>query len=161
MNIPNKQFKNFLSFFKESPGRLTKYVELLTLKEKSTPYATTDRKSLREVGIVINTKCNLNCVWCHREEQHIKDSGYLERNGNLKNKYKNLFSLEKTPYLNTEFLAFNVSKCSQVNSILALSNVRKALNYGFDRFEMVKYLRKNMVFPASSGIVPIFYLSIN
>ena len=81
---------------------------------------------------------------------------FLERNGNLKNKYKNLFSLEKTPYLNTEFLAFNVSKCSEDNSILSLSNVRKALNYGFDRFEMVKYLRKNMVFPASSGIVPNF-----
>ncbi len=94
MNIPNKQFKNFLSFFKESPGRLTKYVELLTLKEKSTPYATTDRKSLREVGIVINTKCNLNCVWCHREEQHIKDSGYLERNGNLE-KLKKLLPMLK------------------------------------------------------------------
>ena len=57
--------------------------------------------------------------------------------------------------MNTEFLAFNVSKCSEDNSILP-SNVRKALNYGFDRFEMVKYLRKNMVFPANSGIVPDF-----
>tara|TARA_B100001063_G_scaffold247237_1_gene291576 strand:+ start:40 stop:1188 length:1149 start_codon:yes stop_codon:yes gene_type:complete len=86
---PNKSFKNFLSFFENSPGRLKKYIELLTLKDKSTPYATTDRKSLKEVGIVINTKCNLKCVWCHREEKHIKDSGYLERNGNLE-KFKKL-----------------------------------------------------------------------
>ena len=71
---PNPKFKNFLSFFRDSPGRLKKYIELLTLKDKATPYATTDKKSLGEVGVVINTKCNLKCVWCHREEKHIKDS---------------------------------------------------------------------------------------
>ena len=86
---PNKSFKNFLNFFENSPGRLKKYIELLTLKDKSTPYATTDRKSLKEVGIVINTKCNLKCVWCHQKRKHIKDSGYLERNGNLE-KFKKL-----------------------------------------------------------------------
>ena len=91
---PNKDFKNFLNFFEESPGRLKKYVELLTLKEKATPYATIDRKSLKEVGIVINTKCNLTCVWCHREEKHIKDSGYLERNGNIE-KLKKLLPMLK------------------------------------------------------------------
>ena len=81
--IPNPKFKNFLSFFKNSPGRLIKYIELLTLKGKSSTIATTDKKSLGEVGVVINTKCNLKCVWCHREEKHIIDSGYLERNGNI------------------------------------------------------------------------------
>ena len=94
MNVPNQQFKNFLSFFNKSPGRLTKYIELLTLKSSATPYASSDRKSLREVGIVINTKCNLTCVWCHREEKHIKDSGYLERNGNLE-KLKKLLPMLK------------------------------------------------------------------
>ena len=78
MITPNPIFKNFLNFFKDSPGRLTKYVELLTLKEESNVYATTDRKSLREVGIVINTKCNLKCVWCHREEKHIKSYNDLK-----------------------------------------------------------------------------------
>ena len=80
---PNPNFKNFLSFFKDSPKRLIKYIELLTLKNESTPYATTSRKDLSCVAIVINTKCNLKCVWCHREEKHYKDSGYLERNGDL------------------------------------------------------------------------------
>ena len=31
---------------------------------------------------------------------------------------------------------------------------RRAINYAFDRKEMVKYLRKNMVFPGNYGIVP-------
>ena len=62
-NIPNSQFKNFLDFFKDSPGRLIKYIELLTLKENSTTIATTDKKSLGEVGVVINTKCNLKCKY--------------------------------------------------------------------------------------------------
>ena len=77
---PNHINLKFLNFFKS--GRLLKYIELLTLKNKSTTLATTDKKSLGEVGVVINTKCNLKCVWCHREK-HIQDSGYLERNGNL------------------------------------------------------------------------------
>ncbi len=81
--IPNPQFKNFLNFFKNSPGRLIKYIELLTLKGNATTIATTDKKSLREVGVVLNTKCNLKCVWCHREERHFKESGYLERNGDF------------------------------------------------------------------------------
>ena len=81
---------------------------------------------------------------------------FLTKNGSLKEKYKKSYRMEKTPYLNSEFLAFNIDKCKEENSILAFSNVRKALNYGFDRVEMVKYLRKNMVFPASSGIVPDF-----
>ena len=93
-NIPNIKFKNFLNFFKDSPARLLKYIELLTLKEKSSTEATTDRKSLNTVAVVINTKCNLKCVWCHREEKHIKDSGYLERNGNLEKLKKLLPKLE-------------------------------------------------------------------
>lgn len=81
---------------------------------------------------------------------------FLTNNGLLKDKYESLFRMEKTPYLNSEFLAFNIDKCIEKNSILSFSNVRKALNYGFDRTEMFKYLRKNMVFPAKSGIVPNF-----
>ena len=74
----------------------------------------------------------------------------------MKNKYKKLFFLEKSPYLNTEFLAFNIDKCIQEQSILANLNIRKALNYSINKYEMIKYLRKNMVFPANSGIVPDF-----
>ena len=87
-NIPNIKFKIFIIFLKDSPARLLKYIELLTLKEKSSTEAATDRKSLNTVAIVINTKCNLKCVWCIEKKKYIKDSGYLERNGNLE-KLKN------------------------------------------------------------------------
>ena len=86
---------------------------------------------------------------------------FLTNNGYLKDKYETLYRMEKTPYLNSEFLAFNITKCKEDKSSLAFSNVRKALNYGFDRKEMVKYLRKNMVFPATSGIVPDFLSKYN
>jgi len=81
---------------------------------------------------------------------------FLTKNGFLKSKYKQSFRIDKTPYLNSEFLAFNINKCIEEKNILAFSSSRKALNYGFDRIEMVKYLRKNMVFPANAGIVPNF-----
>jgi len=81
---------------------------------------------------------------------------FLTKNGFLKSKYKQSFRLDKTPYLNSEFLAFNINKCIEEKNILAFPSARKALNYGFDRIEMVKYLRKNMVFPANAGIVPNF-----
>ena len=53
MSVANPIFKNFLNFFENSPGRLLKYIELLTLKDKSTTLATTDKKSLGEVGVKI------------------------------------------------------------------------------------------------------------
>ena len=81
---------------------------------------------------------------------------FLTKNGFLKSKYKQSFRIDKTPYLNSEFLAFNINKCIEEKNLLAFSSSRKALNYGFDRIEMVKYLRKNMVFPANAGIVPNF-----
>ena len=86
---------------------------------------------------------------------------FLTIDGDMKSKYKKLFFLEKSPYLNTEFLAFNIDKCIQEQSILANLNIRKALNYSINKYEMIKYLRKNMVFPANSGIVPDFLSKYN
>jgi len=86
------QFDKFLDFFDGKKESLKKYIELLVLKENASPIATTDKKSLRQVNVVLNTKCNLKCVWCHREESHFKDSGYLERDGDLE-KFKKLIPL--------------------------------------------------------------------
>ena len=94
MKYENPKFERFLTFCHNSPGRLKKYMELLLLKDKATPYATTDRASLNQVNVVLNTKCNLKCVWCHREEKHFKESGYLERDGDLE-KFKKLIPLLK------------------------------------------------------------------
>jgi cyclic pyranopterin phosphate synthase len=67
----------FISNFHDNPRRLEKYIELLLMHEEAAPLATEDKQSLSEVNIVLTTRCNLRCVWCHREEDHYQD--YLNR----------------------------------------------------------------------------------
>ncbi len=76
----------------------------------------------------------------------------LTRSGNLQSKYMHRFKMETQPYLNTEYLGI-LNDRSQSN---ALQNklVRQALNYGFDRRKMMKYLLNNIGTPATSGFVP-------
>ncbi|HNQ12109.1 MAG TPA: ABC transporter substrate-binding protein [Bacteroidia bacterium] len=80
----------------------------------------------------------------------------LSRNGELKKKYKGKFNFETGPYLNTEYLAFSLSADSlnQSKSILSDVRIRKAINYGFDRVSMIKYLRNSIGSPGSCGITP-------
>ena len=59
-------------------ARLDKYIELAVYGKNANPRSISDPAGLRRVAVVLTTKCNLECVWCHREEQTIKDSGYLE-----------------------------------------------------------------------------------
>lgn len=71
--------------------------------------------------------------------------------GALQPKYQDNFKLLTTPYLNTEYLGFFMgTKTSEINSKL----LRQAVNYGFDREKMVKYLRNGMAFPAVNGFIP-------
>src|SRR5690554_2978009 len=61
----------------------------------------------------------------------------------------------RSPYLNTEYLGFNLSKeyLSKDNPIADL-RIRKAINYGFDREKMLTYLRNGIGIAAHSGFVP-------
>ena len=70
-------------------------------------------------------------------------------NGNLNNNYKNKYTLSKSPYLNTEYIGFNTS--NNLNKDLLL---RKAINSAIDREKMIKFLRKNIGYPAFNGMVP-------
>ncbi len=79
---------------------------------------------------------------------------FLTKNGDLVSKYNNQFYLEKTPYLNTEYLGINIAKAKIESSLLADQNYRKALNYSFDRSLMIKYLRNGLVTAANNGFVP-------
>jgi len=83
MTEPTDEMTRFLTRFDGNAGRLAKYTELLLFGEGASPIATTDKESLGEVNIVLTTKCNLACVWCHREEDHYKESGYLDRDGDF------------------------------------------------------------------------------
>ena len=79
----------------------------------------------------------------------------LTKSGDLNNKYKNKINLYSTPYLNTEYLGFLMD-----NEILPIE-IRKAINYGFDRTKMIKYLRNNIGSPAINGFIPIGLPSFN
>ena len=70
-------------------------------------------------------------------------------NGNLNDNFKNKFILSKNPYLNTEYIGFNLSEKLEKDILL-----RKAINHAIDRQKMMKFLRKNIGYPASNGIVP-------
>ena len=79
---------------------------------------------------------------------------FLDNNGELIDKHKDKFKIYKTPYLNTEYLAFNLPRCDSINSLLQYKDMREAINYGFDRKKIIKYLKNNVGFSGNSGIVP-------
>lgn len=76
----------------------------------------------------------------------------LTETGNLQPKYRQKITLQKAPYLNTEYLGFFM----EVNPNYPTANlkIRKALNYGFDRVKMIKYLRNGIGTPAVNGFIP-------
>lgn len=75
----------------------------------------------------------------------------IDKEGNLNVKYKQTIQMYTGAYLNTEYLGF---KPQNTNDPLHDKRIRKALNYGFDRQKMVKYLRNNIGFAAHQGFVP-------
>ena len=73
----------------------------------------------------------------------------LTNTGELQEKYKAKVNLQSLAYLNTEYLGFLLE-----NEPLPLE-IRQAINYGFDRVKMLKYLRNNIGTPATNGFVPV------
>lgn len=80
----------------------------------------------------------------------------ITRNGNLSPKYQNKIQIINQPYLNTEYLGFLVDSSKYKDKASAVLNkkIRQAINYGFDRKKMMKYLRNNIGYPANSGFIP-------
>jgi peptide/nickel transport system substrate-binding protein len=72
----------------------------------------------------------------------------LTSTGELQAKYQNKIVLQSQPYLNTEYLGF------LMEDPLPLK-IRQAINYGFDRVKMLKYIRNNIGTPAVSGFIPL------
>ncbi len=71
--------------------------------------------------------------------------------GTLQKKYKDKITLLKSPYLNTEYLGFFMEdSLPEIQS----KTLRQAINYGFDRRKMIKYLRNNIGIPATNGFIP-------
>ncbi len=76
----------------------------------------------------------------------------LDDNGEPKTEWKEKFSFYKSSYLNTEYLCF-LMKEDKANPLLN-KKIRQAINYGFNREELVKYLRNGIGTAASRGFVP-------
>ena len=75
----------------------------------------------------------------------------LSTKGKLQEKYKNQVNLITSPYLNTEYLGFFMdSPSSEIQS----KKIRQAINYGFDRVKMIRYLRNGIGIPAVNGFIP-------
>lgn len=74
----------------------------------------------------------------------------LTRNGKLQPKYENKIKLLTQTYLNTEYLGFRMD----LNSPLQDKRIRQAINHGFDREKMIKYLRNNIGVAGKWGILP-------
>ncbi|MFY0643083.1 MAG: ABC transporter substrate-binding protein [Bacteroidia bacterium] len=81
-------------------------------------------------------------------ESSYKDE-LLKANGELQDKYGANHHLIKAPFLNTEYLAFNMESEQFKNYTL-----RRAINLAIDPNAMVVYLRNNVGHPAFGGFVP-------
>ena len=77
----------------------------------------------------------------------------LEKDGTLKLDLQQQFYLNKTPYLNTEYLGFLMQSEDSKSAVLD-KKVRLAINYGFDRKELIRYLRNGIGRPAENGFAP-------
>lgn len=74
----------------------------------------------------------------------------LNSRGELREKYHVKVNFTTSPYLNTEYLGFLVDK--ELNPIP--KEVRRAINFGFDRKKVLTYLRNGIGIPAEQGFVP-------
>jgi peptide/nickel transport system substrate-binding protein len=76
--------------------------------------------------------------------------------GTLKKDFSDRITMLTHPYLNTEYLGILVDEELDLvkDSPLKHKLIRQAINYGFDRKQMIAYLRKNIGTPATAGFVP-------
>jgi oligopeptide transport system substrate-binding protein len=80
----------------------------------------------------------------------------ITRSGRLNPEHADRVKMISQPYLNTEYLGFLLDpelEAAKGSPVLD-RNIRAAINYGFDRVKMMKYMRNNIGLPAQSGFVP-------
>ncbi len=77
----------------------------------------------------------------------------LTKDGELQPKYAKTIKVQKSVYLNTEYIGFNLSDTSQRNPLMK-NEIRQAISYGIDKDKMILYLRNNIGVPAWNGFVP-------
>lgn len=75
----------------------------------------------------------------------------LTNDGNLQEKYLDKITMLTGPYLNTEYLGFQLETDKLE---LRSKKLREAINIGFDREAMIKHLRNGIGIPANGGFIP-------
>lgn len=80
----------------------------------------------------------------------------LTATGKLNPKYNDRIRLNSQPYLNTEYLGILADSDNPLmkNSPLNDRRVRQAINMGFDRTKMIRYLRNGIGQPGTHGFIP-------
>ncbi len=88
-------------------------------------------------------------------EASFKDE-VLTKTGELKKDWDGRILLQKTPYLNTEYLGILFDSTNELlrASPLRMRKVRQAMNHAIDRKKMMMYLRNSIGTAAESGFVP-------
>lgn len=83
----------------------------------------------------------------------IKDE-MLDKKGELRTKYIHQFDLVKSPFLNTEYLGFNIDP-KFGHHPLNNRDVRKAINFAINKEKLIKYLRNGVGEAGKYGFVPM------
>jgi oligopeptide transport system substrate-binding protein len=131
--------KNNLYFEKDLEGKSLPYLEAVAITFK------TDKQS----EFLEFAQGNLDFI--NAIDPSYKDE-LLTTAGELQEKYKATVHLEKAPFLNTEYLGIKIDhKTPELQS----KKLRQAMNLGFDRDKMIKYLRNNIGTPAHNGFIPM------
>ena len=105
----------------------------------------------RQTAFLEFVKGNLDILT--RVDASYKDE-LLTPEGELQPKYQDRFYALTGNFLNTEYLGILLDPEHGLTEFQQ-SHVRRAINHGFDRERMIRYLRNNMGTPALAGFVPV------
>ncbi len=78
----------------------------------------------------------------------------LTPSGKLRTEYEKKLDFFKYPYLNTEYLGFQMDPKEEGVNYFQSKELRKAINFAIDKEKMLKYLRNDIGFPANAGFIP-------
>ncbi|WP_224995652.1 ABC transporter substrate-binding protein [Cesiribacter sp. SM1] len=80
----------------------------------------------------------------------------LDKNGEVRNELKGRFVVQKVPYLNTEYIGFQLDKAAykEANHPVLDKRFRQAMSYAINREELIKYVYNNLGTPGTAGIIP-------
>ncbi|MDR1459629.1 MAG: ABC transporter substrate-binding protein [Bacteroidales bacterium] len=80
----------------------------------------------------------------------------LTGDGRLNPAYETRINMTSMPYLNTEYLGFllDEQQTDADKNPLLKKEIRQAINYGFDRKKMLRFLRSNIGVAGINGIIP-------